>query len=88
MAPLGLDDLTAEALEAALLPVGVALEGIVRVEATEAGMVRLKNGNAGQVISPPGVDWGELVQVWRGPDLLALGRYQGGEVAPERVFNL
>jgi tRNA pseudouridine55 synthase len=88
LAPATLDDLTAEGLEAALLPVAVALEGIPKVEATEAGMVRLKNGNAGQVISPPGLAWGELVQVWRGPDLLALGRYQGGEVAPERVFNL
>jgi tRNA pseudouridine55 synthase len=88
LAPATLDDLTAETLEAALLPVGVALEGIPRVEATESGQVRLKNGNAGQVISPPGLQWGELVQVWRGDDLLALGRYQGGEVAPERVFNL
>ncbi|GHC56556.1 tRNA pseudouridine(55) synthase TruB [Neogemmobacter tilapiae] len=88
LAPTTLDDLTTETLEAALLPVSIALEGIPRVEATESGQVRLKNGNAGQVISPPGLQWGELVQVWRGDDLLALGRYQGGEVAPERVFNL
>jgi len=56
------------------------------VKATEAGAVRLGHGNPGQVIAS-GIDYGTEVWVSHQGQPIAIGRYLGGEVHPDRVFN-
>ncbi|MEX3017681.1 tRNA pseudouridine(55) synthase TruB [Gymnodinialimonas hymeniacidonis] len=77
---------TAE-IDALLEPVGLALDGLPEMRATEAGAVRLRNGNPGQVL-PGDVDYGDLA--WASLDgvPVAVGRFRSGELHPERVFNL
>lgn len=56
------------------------------LRATDQGAQRIRNGNPGDVTS--GAEFGETVWV-RGPDgPLCVGRYMGGQVHPDRVFNL
>ncbi|WCR10748.1 tRNA pseudouridine(55) synthase TruB [Paracoccus stylophorae] len=73
-------------LESRLLPLESALDDLPMLRATPEGAVRIRNGNPGEVTG--GAEWGELVWVAdaRGP--VCIGRYQGGKVQPERVFNL
>ncbi|SNR32543.1 tRNA pseudouridine(55) synthase TruB [Paracoccus sediminis] len=73
-------------LDTRLLPLEVALADLPMLRATPEGAVRIRNGNPGQVTGT--ADWGDLVWVAdaRGP--VCIGRYQGGLVQPERVFNL
>ena len=63
-----------------------ALTDLPALRATPEGAIRIRNGNPGEVTG--GAEWGELVWVAdaRGP--VCIGRYQGGTVQPERVFNL
>jgi len=74
-------------LDALLLPVEAGLCDIPEVRATEAGAVRLRNGNPGMVIAS-GLDYG--AECWASFDgkPLAVGDYRGGELHPARVFNL
>ncbi|MDP5306958.1 tRNA pseudouridine(55) synthase TruB [Paracoccus spongiarum] len=73
-------------LQARLLPLEVALQDMSMLRATPEGARRIRNGNPGEVTGS--AEWGELVWVAdaRGP--VCIGRYQGGTVQPERVFNL
>ncbi|MDQ1901415.1 tRNA pseudouridine(55) synthase TruB [Paracoccus sp. WLY502] len=73
-------------LDTQLLPLEVALADLPMLRATPEGAVRIRNGNPGQVTGT--AEWGDLVWVAdaRGP--VCIGRYQGGLVQPERVFNL
>ena len=68
------------------LPLEAALTDLPALRATPEGAIRIRNGNPGEVTG--GAEWGELVWVAdaRGP--VCIGRYQGGTVQPERVFNL
>ncbi len=75
-----------EALDAFLLPLAAGLEGLAELKATAEGAVRLRNGNAGQVIT--GAAFGEEVWVSHQGRPVAVGIYRGGEVHPSRVFNL
>lgn len=73
-------------LDAHLKPLEWALEDLPQVVATPEGAARIRNGNPGMVIAS-GIDWG--VEVWASHQgrAIAIGRYQGGELHPSRVFN-
>ncbi len=74
-----------EALDAYLLPLELALEGLPRVEATAEGAARLRNGTPGMVLGPV-LDWG--TEAWAAFDnrALAVGIWQAGVLHPGRVF--
>ncbi len=73
-------------IEAALLPLQAALSDLPQMQATEQGAIRILNGNPGQVLGH--AEFGEEVWVSRQGRALCIGRYMGGEVQPNRVFNL
>jgi tRNA pseudouridine55 synthase len=73
-------------LQAQLLPLESALDDLPKLRATPEGAIRIRNGNPGEVTG--GAEWGELVWVSDGNLPVCIGRYQGGKVQPERVFNL
>lgn len=76
-----------EEIESLLLPLQTGLADLPEVVATAEGAARLRNGNPGQVITG-GIPWGTEVWVSHQGHAVAVGRYQGGEVQPSRVFNL
>jgi tRNA pseudouridine55 synthase len=73
-------------LEEQIRPLETGLTDLPMLRATPEGAVRIRNGNPGQVTG--GAEWGELVWVSDAGGPLCIGRYQGGTVQPERVFNL
>ena len=73
-------------LETQLLPLELALEDMPMLRATPEGAQRIRNGNPGQVTGT--AEWGDLVWVSDASGPVCIGRYQGGTVQPERVFNL
>ena len=73
-------------LETQLKPLETGLTDLPMLRATPEGAVRIRNGNPGQVTG--GAEWGELVWVSDPTGPVCIGRYQGGMVQPERVFNL
>ncbi|MCA0204241.1 MAG: tRNA pseudouridine(55) synthase TruB [Proteobacteria bacterium] len=74
-------------LDARLLPLEVALAGLPELPLAPEGAVRLKNGNPGRVLSsraaPGDIAWASF----EGKPV-AVGTYMGGELHPNRVFNL
>ena len=62
------------------------LADLPMLRATTEGGIRIRNGNPGEVTG--GADWGELVWVQDDKGPVCIGRYQGGMVQPDRVFNL
>ena len=74
-------------LDGQLQPLESALGDIARLRATAEGAVRIRHGNPGDVTT--GAEYGETVWV-ADPDgaPLCIGRYLGGQVHPDRVFNL
>ncbi|SDD31968.1 tRNA pseudouridine55 synthase [Paracoccus isoporae] len=74
------------ALESRLLPIHSALTGLPEMQATEQGALRIRNGNPGQVLGM--AQYGEMVWVSHTGRAICIGRYLGGEVQPDRVFNL
>jgi tRNA pseudouridine55 synthase len=75
------------ALDAALLPLEHALDGLPHLRATSEGAQRLRVGNPGQVMDAA-PNYGD--QAWASFEgrPVAIGRYMGGELHPSRVFNL
>ena len=73
-------------LEAQLKPLETGLTDLPMLRATPEGAIRIRNGNPGEVTT--GAEWGELVWVSDAAGPVCIGRYQGGMVQPERVFNL
>lgn len=73
-------------LDGQLLPLETALADLPMLRATPDGARRIRNGNPGEVTG--GAEWGELVWVADAEGPVCIGRYQGGMVQPERVFNL
>lgn len=73
-------------IEARLLPLQSALTDLPEMRATDQGAVRIRNGNPGQVLGM--AQYGETVWVSHDGAAICLGRYLGGEVHPDRVFNL
>ncbi|MCF3974402.1 tRNA pseudouridine(55) synthase TruB [Paracoccus salsus] len=82
----GIDREAQAALEAQLLPLESALADLPMLRATPEGAIRIRNGNPGEVTGA--AEWGELVWVRNAAGPICLGRYQGGTVQPDRVFNL
>ena len=78
-----IDRASIDDLDAALLPVESALE-LPQVQATDAGAVRIMNGNPGQVIGH--AEFGTEVWFSHEGRAIGIGRYMGGEVHPSRVF--
>lgn len=74
-------------IDALIAPVSLALEDMPELRATEAGAVRLRNGNPGQVL-PGEVDYGDMAWASLNGTPVAVGRFRAGELHPERVFNL
>jgi tRNA pseudouridine55 synthase len=73
-------------LDAAVLPLEVALQDMPEVRATDQGAARLRNGNPGMVLAD-GVDYGETCWASHEGKALAIGRYKSGELHPDRVLN-
>ncbi len=75
-----------DALDARLVPLEIALEGLPEVRATPEGAARIRNGGAGMVMTA-GLDWG--VEAWASHEgrAIAVGHYKAGELHPSRVFN-
>ena len=72
-------------IEARLLPLQSALTELPEMRATDQGAVRIMNGNPGQVLGT--AQYGETVWVSHAGRAICIGRYLGGEVQPDRVFN-
>ncbi|CAM3200281.1 tRNA pseudouridine(55) synthase TruB [Paracoccus nototheniae] len=75
-----------EWLDSQILPLETGLTDLPMLRATPEGGIRIRNGNPGEVTG--GAEWGELVWVMDAQGPVCIGRYQGGMVQPERVFNL
>lgn len=75
-----------EWLDSQILPLETGLADLPMLRATPEGATRIRNGNPGEVTT--GAEWGELVWVSDANGPVCIGRYQGGMVQPERVFNL
>ena len=73
-------------LDGQLLPLETALADLPQLRATPDGARRIRNGNPGEVTGM--AEWGDLVWVSDAEGPVCIGRYQGGVVQPERVFNL
>lgn len=85
--PAALADLDDDALDARLLPLEVALAALPEVRLTAEGAVRVRNGNPGAVaVSHAGP--GETAWASHQGRAVAVGTYIGGELHPNRVFNL
>lgn len=80
------DRTTQDWLQAQILPLETALTDLPMLRATPDGAARIRNGNPGEVTGT--AEWGELVWVTDAAGPVCIGRYQGGTVQPERVFNL
>lgn len=85
-----LDTINAEArsdaLHAHLLPLEVALADLPELPATAQGAARLRNGNAGMVITSS-VEYGDAAWASFEGRAIAVGIYKSGELHPSRVFN-
>ena len=74
-------------LETWIRPIREGLTDLPEVVATDFGAARLRNGNPGQVIAQS-LEYGDEAWASFGGEILAIGRYKGGELHPSRVFNL
>jgi tRNA pseudouridine55 synthase len=74
-------------IDALLRPVSMALSDLPELRATLQGATRLKNGNPGQVL-PGEAEYGDLAWASFEGQPVAIGHLRGGELHPERVFNL
>lgn len=74
-------------LDAYLRPLEDGLADLPEVKTTDAGAVRLRNGNPGMVIATD-VEYGD--ECWASLDgqAVAVGVFKAGELHPSRVFNL
>ncbi|MCR8725906.1 tRNA pseudouridine(55) synthase TruB [Frigidibacter sp. ROC022] len=73
-------------LDARLLPLEIALEGLPELHCTPEGAARLRNGNPGLVLTSE-AKYGD--EAWASLDgrAVAVGIYKAGELHPSRVFN-
>lgn len=74
-------------LDARLLPLEIALAGLPELPLSPEGAVRLKNGNPGRVLSSRAEPGDTAWASFEGKPV-AVGTYLGGELHPNRVFNL
>jgi tRNA pseudouridine55 synthase len=76
-----------EEIDDLLMPLEIALDCMEEVKATDEGAVRLRNGNPGMVIARD-VEYGEECWASYNGRPVAVGVFRGGELHPNRVFNL
>lgn len=74
-------------LDARLLPLEIALAALPELPLSPEGAVRLKNGNPGRVLSSRAEPGDTAWASFEGKPV-AVGTYLGGELHPNRVFNL
>ncbi|MFN4099163.1 MAG: tRNA pseudouridine(55) synthase TruB [Pararhodobacter sp.] len=74
-------------LDSYLLPLEVALHALPELPLAPEGAVRLKNGNPGRVLSSRAAPGDTAWASYEGKPV-AVGTYIGGELHPNRVFNL
>jgi tRNA pseudouridine55 synthase len=74
------------ALAQRLLPLEVALAALPELPATPEGAVRLRNGNAGMVLTSSAA-YGDMAWASYLGKAVAVGVYKAGELHPQRVFN-
>lgn len=88
---LSLDQLDAlartDALDARVMPLEIGLTDLPRAVVSDAGAVRLRNGNPGEVLTTEAAPGDTAWAVYQGQPL-AVGTYMGGMLHPNRVFNL
>lgn len=82
------DQARSEAIDALLLPVALGLADLPELTCTDQGRARLKNGNPGQVLPGPEVEYGDEAWASYQGRPVAVGIYRAGELHPTRVFNL
>jgi tRNA pseudouridine55 synthase len=75
-----------EALDARLLPLEAALDGLPECRCPEPSLALLRNGAAGPVIPPDGLQWGEEAWASRDGRAVAVGVFEAGTLRPTRVF--
>ena len=75
-----------EEIAAQLRPLAAGLAGLPQVTASASGAARLRHGNPGEVVLAPGVGYGDLAWASYEGEPVALGRYMGGMLHPDRVF--
>ncbi len=73
-------------LDAHILPLEVALNGLPEVRCTEQGATRLRNGNPGMVLAD-GIEYGDTCWASQDGRAVAIGLYKAGELHPARVLN-
>jgi tRNA pseudouridine55 synthase len=75
-----------EALDARLLPLETALDGLPECRCPEASVALLRNGAAAPVFPPDGLQWGDEAWASREGHAVAVGVFEGGALRPTRVF--
>jgi tRNA pseudouridine55 synthase len=73
-------------LEARLLPIETALDGLPEARLSADGAARVRNGNPGAVVATT-AGWGDEVWASHGGRALGVGTYRSGEFHPTRVFQ-
>jgi len=85
---IGWDTLETEArtpaLDARLLPLETGLRDLPEMRVPDLSMARLRNGNPAEVIGS--AEFGETVWASHDGAAVAVGRWQGGQLHPARVF--
>jgi succinyl-CoA synthetase alpha subunit len=76
-----------DALDAHVRPLEIGLADLPRAVVSDAGAVRLRNGNPGEVLTTEAAPGDTAWAVYQGQPL-AVGTYMGGMLHPNRVFNL
>ena len=74
-------------LDAHLLPLEISLVDLPEVRCLTESVVKMRNGNPASVIAS-GVEYGEEVWASYEGKAIAVGSYRGGEMQPNRVFNV
>ena len=72
-------------IDTLLQPLELGLADLPELVATPEGATRLRNGNPGQVLGHIG--YGDEAWASLNGQAIAVGRYMGGELHPNRVFN-
>jgi tRNA pseudouridine55 synthase len=72
-------------LDSHLLPLEAALEGLPEVMLSASGVVRVRNGNPGEVVRSE-AEFGDVAWASHGGKAVAVGTYMGGLLHPSRVF--
>ncbi|PRY20747.1 tRNA pseudouridine synthase B [Aliiruegeria haliotis] len=75
-------------LDSYLRPLEASLVDLPCLPCTPEGAARLRNGNPGMVLSAANVEYGDTAWASYQGKPVAIGIYRGGELHPNRVFNL